>query len=102
MENKIKELKLDLNSDRTSCHSWWPNQFRLLLTSCAYILMDSLRRIALKNTELKNSTVGTIKLKLLKIGAIIKRSQKRIKFLLTENFPRKNIFYKASSTLRAT
>ena len=52
MENRIKELKLDCYSGRTSCHGWEANQFRLLLSSYAYILLDSIRRLALKNTNL--------------------------------------------------
>ncbi len=48
MENRIKEQQLDMFSDRTSCHNWWPNQLRLLLSSLAYILMEALRRIGLK------------------------------------------------------
>ncbi len=69
MENRIKEQQLGLFSDRTSCHYWWPNQFRLLLSSCAYVLLEALRRLGLKSTELARAQVGTIRLKLLKIGA---------------------------------
>ena len=80
MENRIKEQQLGLFSDRTSCHSWWPNQFRLLLSSCAYVLLEALRRLGLKFKELAHhvfwrndfpfrAQVGTIRLKLLKIGA---------------------------------
>ena len=66
MENRIKEQQLGLFSDRTSCHYWWPNQFRLLLSSCAYVLLEALRRLGLKSTELARAQVGTIRLKLLK------------------------------------
>ena len=52
MENRIKEQQLDLFADRTSCHRWWPNQFRLLLSSLAYMLLEAIRRLALKGTEL--------------------------------------------------
>jgi hypothetical protein len=52
MENRIKEQQLDLFADRTSCHNWWPNQFRLLLSGCAYVLISELRRTALKGTAL--------------------------------------------------
>ncbi|MBU2714530.1 transposase, partial [Zooshikella harenae] len=54
MENRIKEQKL-LFSDRTSCHHWWPNQFRILLSSMAYTLVEALRRLALKKTILANA-----------------------------------------------
>jgi len=97
MENKIKELKLDVKSGRTSCTDWWANQFRLLLAGFAYILLDSLRRMALKKTELANATVGTIRLKLLKVGAIIRRNTRRIRFLLSENFVKKSLFYKTAT-----
>ena len=52
MENRIKEQQLDLFADRTSCHRWWPNQFRLLLSSLAYMLLEAIRRLALQGTEL--------------------------------------------------
>ena len=75
MENRIKEQQLGLFADRTSCHAWWPNQFRLLLSSLAYVLMETIRRLALKGTELARAQVTTIRLKLLKIGAVISRSR---------------------------
>ena len=52
MENRIKEQQLDLFADRTSCHRWWPNQFRLLLSGLAYVLLEAIRRLALTSTEL--------------------------------------------------
>jgi Transposase DDE domain group 1 len=73
MENRIKEQQLGLFSDRTSCHYWWPDQFRLLLSSCAYVSMEALRRLGLQSTELARAQLGTIRLKLLKIGAVITR-----------------------------
>jgi hypothetical protein len=63
MENRIKEQQLGLFSDRTSCHYWWPNQFRLLLSSCAYVLVEALRRLGLKATELARAQLSTIRLK---------------------------------------
>jgi len=74
MENRIKEQQLDMFSDRTSCHNWWPNQLRLLLSSLAYLLVESMRRLALKGTELAKAQCGTIRLKLLKIGAVVTRN----------------------------
>ena len=87
MENRIKEQQLDLFADRTSCHRWWPNQFRLLLSSLAYMLLEAIRRLALKGTELANAYVGTLRLKLLKIGAVILRNTRRIRFLLSSACP---------------
>ena len=70
MENRIKEQQLGLFADRTSSHYWWANQFRLLLASLAYVLMEGIRRLALKGTKLARAQVTTIRLKLLKIGAV--------------------------------
>jgi hypothetical protein len=82
MENRIKEQQLDLFADRTSCHRWWPNQFRLLLSSVAYTLLEAIRRLALQGTQLARAYVGTIRLKLLKIGAVILRNTRRVRLLL--------------------
>ena len=92
MENRIKEQQLQLFADRTSCHRWWPNQFRLLLSSVAYTLMEAIRRLALKHTELANAQVTTIRLKLLKIGAVILRNTRRIRFLLANAYPYQALF----------
>jgi hypothetical protein len=92
MENRIKEQQLDLFADRTSCHNWWPNQLRLLFSSLAYTLLESLQRIALHGTELARAYVGTIRLKLLKIGAVIVRNTRRVRFLMSSHFPNKMLF----------
>ena len=93
MENRIKEQQLDLFADRTSCHRWWPNQFRLLMSSFAYVLLEAIRRLALAGTELARAYVGTIRLKLLKIGAVILRNTRRIRFLLTSACPYQSLFF---------
>lgn len=92
MENRIKEQQLGLFSDRTSCHYWWPNQFRLLLSSCAYLLLEALRRLGLQSTELARAQVGTIRLKLLKIGAVITRNTRRVRIWFSSAFPLKHLF----------
>jgi hypothetical protein len=92
MENRIKEQQLGLFSDRTSCHYWWPNQFRLLLSSCAYVLLEALRRLGLQSTELARAQVGTIRLKLLKIGAVITRNTRRVRIWFSSAFPLKHLF----------
>ena len=69
-ENRIKE-QFELFADRTSCPNWWPNQFRLLLAGLAYTLLTAIRRLGLTATALARAQVGTIRLKLLKIGAVI-------------------------------
>jgi DDE family transposase len=92
MENRIKEQQLGLFSDRTSCHAWWANQFRLLLSSAAYVLLEALRRIGLKGTELARAQVRTIRLRLLKIGAVITRNTRRIRLYLSSSFPLQELF----------
>ncbi len=99
MENRIKEQQLDLFADRTSCHRWWPNQFRLLLSSLAYILLEAIRRLALKGTELAHAYVGTLRLKLLKIGAVILRNTRRIRFLLSSSCPYQRLFFHVAAQL---
>ncbi len=102
MENQIKEQQLDLFADRTSCHHWWPNQFRLLLSSLAYCLMQRLREIGLRGTEYARAQVGTIRLKLLKIGAVIIRNSRRIKFFLSSAYPHQHLFCQAVARLNTS
>ena len=92
MENRIKEQQLGLFSDRTSCHAWWANQFRLLLSSLAYVLLEALRRLGLSGTALARAQVGTIRLRLLKIGAVITRNTRRIRLWLSSSFPLQQLF----------
>ena len=99
MENRIKEQQLDLFADRTSCHKWWPNQFRLLLSSLAYTLLETIRRIGLKGTEMARAQAGTIRLKLLKIGAVILRNSRRLRFHLSGACPDKALFMLAAIRL---
>lgn len=99
MENRIKEQQMDLFSDRTSCTKWWANQFRMLLSALAYVLLQTLRSIALKGTELAKAQCGTIRLKLLKIGAVIIRNTRRIVFHLSGAYPYQKIFLLAVKRL---
>ncbi len=92
MENKIKQQQMDLFADRTSCHHWWANQFRLLLSSLAYILIESIRRLSLQGTELARAYVGTIRLRLFKIGAVIIKNTRRIRLLLSSAYPHPDLF----------
>ena len=100
MENRIKEQQLGLFADRTSCHDWWPNQFRLLLSALAYVLMESIRRLALTGTALANAQVSTIRLKLLKVGGIIIQNTRRIRFLLSSAYPYKSLFCHVADILK--
>ena len=100
MENRIKEQQLDLFADRTSCHAWWPNQYRLLLSAMAYELLEAIRRIALAGGELANAYVGTIRLKLLKIGAVVLRNTRRVRLLLSSSCPNQALFHTAAARLK--
>jgi hypothetical protein len=99
MENRIKEQQLDLFAGRTSAHRFDVNQFRLLLASAAYVLVDYIRRHALKDTELQSAQCGTIRLKLFKIGARIVRSVRRIVLHLSSGYPYAAIFCHAAERL---
>ena len=100
-ENRIKEQQLGLFADRTSCHDFIANQFRVLLSAAAYILMDTLRREALAGTELANAQVDTIRLKLLKIGGRIVSSVRRIVLHLAGGYPLKELFIFILARLRS-
>ena len=78
MENRIKDQQLDLFAGRVSCHRWWPNQFRQLLSGLAYTLFEGLRRKALEGTALAKASPHTIRLTLLKIGAVVIRNTRRV------------------------
>ncbi|MCZ6557810.1 MAG: IS1380 family transposase [SAR324 cluster bacterium] len=99
MENRIKE-QMQLFSDRTSAHRWWPNQFRLLLSSLSYVLLEAIRRLGLHGTELARAQVATIRLKLLKIGAVIVRNTRRVRFLLASAHPHQNLFWLVAARLK--
>ncbi len=91
MENRIKEQMM-LFADRVSAHRWWANQWRMLLSALAYTLMESLRRTALAGTELAQATVETIRLKLVKIGAVVVRKLTTIRFHLSSHHPLEDLF----------
>ena len=91
-ENRIKELKLDLKAGRLSCSDFKANQFRLLLHGFAYWLLHLLREENLKGTELEKAQMGTIRLRLLKIGAQIVATYRRIWIHLATGYPLKELF----------
>jgi len=101
MENRIKEAQLGLFADRTSCHYFIANQFRLLLSSVAYILVERLRALGLTGTEFARLQAGTLRAKLLKIGAVIIRNTRRVRVLLSSAFPYQDIFRHAARALRS-
>jgi hypothetical protein len=79
MENRLKECQGDLFADRTSTSTMRTNQLRLWFASMAYVLICALRRIGLAHTQFATATCGTIRLKLLKLGALVKISARRVK-----------------------
>lgn len=87
MENRIKECQLDLFADRTSAATMRANQLRLWFASMAYVLLAGLRRLGLAGTQFAKATCGTIRLKLLKIGALITTSVRRVKIAMTSAYP---------------
>jgi hypothetical protein len=99
-ENRIKEQQLGLFADRTSCHAFLANQYRVLLSAAAYVLVETLRRVGLAGTELANAQTPTIRLKLLKIGGRIVRSVRRIVIHLASGFPLQNLIERVLANLR--
>jgi len=99
MENRIKEQQLCLFADRTSTHWMKTNQLRLWLSSVAYILMNALRTFALRGTSLARAMCDTIRLRLFKIGALVKVSVRRVLISMASGYPWKGIFEAAYSNL---
>jgi len=100
MENRIKEAQADLFADRTSAATMRANQLRLWFASMAYVLMCALRRIGLPHTQFAEATCGTIRLKLLKIGALVRISVRRVKFAMASGCPWQNEWALAHARLR--
>jgi hypothetical protein len=99
-ENRIKEQQLDLFADRTSAATMRANQLRLWFASFAYVLLDALRRIGLRHTQFAVATCGTIRLKLLKIGAQVRTSVRRIKVAMASACPYQTEYHLAYLYLR--
>lgn len=92
MENRIKEQQLYLFGNRTSAHKFRANQLRLWFSSLAYVLLESLRRLGLKGTSLERARCDTIRLKLLKIGARVKVTARKIWTRLASSYPYQELF----------
>ena len=101
MENRIKEAQGDLFADRTSAATLRANQLRLWFASMAYVLICALRRIGLAHTQFAEATCGTIRLKLLKIGALVRASVRRIKIAMASAYPYQPEFALAHARLTA-
>jgi len=100
MENRIKECQLDLFADRTSAATMQANQLRLWFASMAYVLLCALRRIGLAHSQFAEATSGTIRLKLLKLGALVRVSVRRIKIAMASACPWQDEFALAHARLR--
>ena len=101
MENRIKECQLDLFADRTSARTMRANQLRLWFASMAYVLLCALRRIGLAHTRFARASCGSIRLKLLKIAALVRISVRRIKFAMASGCPYQSEFQTAHARLSA-
>jgi hypothetical protein len=101
MELMIKDHKVALRSDRTSCHKKEANQFRLFLHSAAYVLMHALRANLLKGSELAHAQFDTIRLRVLKIGARLEAGRTFLRFHFPTTCPTQHILMRASSILAA-
>ena len=101
MENRIKECQGDLFADRTSAATMRANQLRLWFASMAYVLLAALRRIGLAHTQFARATCGTIRLKLLKIGALVRTSVRRIKIAMASGHPYHSEFALAHARITA-
>ena len=100
MENRIKECQLDLFADRTSAATMRANQLRLWFAAAAYVLIAALRRIGLQQTDFATATCGSIRRKLLKIGALVRISVRRISIAMASVCPYQTVFAHAHERLR--
>jgi hypothetical protein len=100
MENRVKEQQLGLFADRTSTAMMYANQLRLYFSSVAYLLMQTLRRVGLQNTDMATAQCTTIRLKLLKIGAQVQTTVRRVWFRMAGGYPYAETFALASENLQ--
>ena len=100
MENRIKEQQLGLFAQRTSCHEFLSNQFRMLLSAAAYVLVESLRRLGSSGTEWDRAQAWTIRLRLLKVAALVQVTVRRVYVRLASGFPLRDVFVAALARLR--
>ena len=99
MENRIKEQQLYLFADRTSSATMRANQLRLWFSSLAYVFLNELRRVGLRTTQMATATCQTIRLKLLKIGARVRQSVRRVTISLAGGYPYQEVFAAAAGNL---
>jgi hypothetical protein len=101
MENRIKE-QFSLFASRVSAESFRANQLRIYFSALAYVLLQGLRRLGLEGTELAQAQCCTVRLKLLKIGALIRLSVRRIHLLLASGYPDQDLFRRIYLRLQDT
>ena len=99
MENRIKEQQLHLFADRTSCQTMRANQIRLFFSSMAYVLLEALRRLGLSGTEMAGAQCQTIRLKLLKIGALVRVTVRKVWVSLASSCPYAELFRRVHERL---
>jgi len=102
MENRIKEQQLGLFADRTSTETMRANQLRLYFSSIAYVLTNELRRLGLRGTALAAAQVSTIRVRLLKVAAIVKLSVRRVTISLSSVFPLRELFVDVLARIRGS
>jgi hypothetical protein len=100
-ENRIKEAQVGLFATRTSCQHFQSNQLRMLLAALGYVLIERLRALALQGTTLAKAQVDTLRIKLLKLAAVVTRNTRRIRLYLASNWPSAELFAHAMSQLRS-
>ena len=100
LENRIKEQQIGLFADRASGHALHTNQVRLWRSAFAYVLVDTLRRTALRGTKLERAQAWTLRNRLFKIGALIRVSVRRVRVSLSSAFPYQELFATARDNLR--
>ena len=100
-ENRIKEAQVGLFATRTSCQHFQGNQLRMLLAALGYVLIERLRALALVGTALATAQVDTLRIKLLKLAAVVTRNTRRIRLYLASNWPSADVFAHAMRQLRS-
>jgi hypothetical protein len=102
MENYIKDHKLFLYSDRTSCHRFEANQFRVFLHSAAYVLMHTLRTRGLRGTAWAKAQFDQIQIRILKVGARVEELKTKVRFHFPSSFPLKALYETVMTTCSTT
>ncbi len=100
-ENRIKEAQVGLFATRTSCHVFAANQLRVLLAALGCVLIERLRALALQGTALATAQVDTLRIRLLKVAAVVTRNTRRIRLYLASSWPSAPVFAQAMSVLRS-